>query len=245
MPSANGQYDDNAWLTTEAASRVLTDLEERSRRERPELDALNAKGAAHTRAAAPRFMLDVGPDVGRLLNVLARTLQARRVLEIGGSVGYSTIWLAAAVAETGGEVISIEMDQGKAAELRHNIGQARLAEHVQVVCDRADAVIPSLPAPFDLVLIDHWKDRYIDDFDLAWPKLRVGGVVISDNILVPETTAALMDAYVKHVRSQPDARSGTLCIGDGVEVTVRTDGRRADISRNRPLPSTAADRRAR
>lgn len=222
MPSVNGQYDDNARLTTEAASRVLADLEERSRRERPELDALNAKGAAHTRAAAPRFMLDVGPDVGRLLNVLARTLQARRVLEIGGSVGYSTIWLAAAVAETGGEVVSIEMDQGKAAELRHNIGQARLAEHVRVVCDRADAVIPSLPAPFDLVLIDHWKDRYIDDFDLAWPKLRVGGVVISDNILVPETTAALMDAYVKHVRSQPDARSGTLCIGDGVEVTVRT-----------------------
>jgi predicted O-methyltransferase YrrM len=221
MPSASDRIDEAALLMTEAASRVLSRLEERSRRERPELDALNAKGAACTRAAAPHLMLDVGPDVGRLLNVLARTAQARRVVEIGGSVGYSAIWLAAAVAEHGGEVISIEKDPGKAAEMQHNLAEARLAAHVRVVCDDADAVIPALAPPFDLVLIDHWKDRYISGFDLAWPKLRAGGVVIADNILMPAATTALMDAYVRHVRSQPDARSSTIPLGDGVEVTVR------------------------
>jgi predicted O-methyltransferase YrrM len=211
-----------ALLTTDAAASVLAGLEERSRRERPELDQLNAKGAARTRAAAPHLMLDVGPEVGRLLNVLARATQARRVVEIGGSVGYSAIWLAAAVAEAGGEVISIEPDQGKAVELRHNVAKAGLADHVRVVPGRAETVLPALPAPFDLVLIDHWKDRYIGDFDLAWPKVRAGGVVVADNILVPAATRALMDAYVCHVRSLPGARSGTLPLGDGVEVTVRT-----------------------
>jgi len=106
---------------TAAAARVLARLEERSTRERPELDALNASGAGSTRAAAPRLMLDVGPDVGRFLNLLIRRTPEPRVVEIGGSVGYSTIWLADAAAATGGEVISIENDDGKVEELRRNV----------------------------------------------------------------------------------------------------------------------------
>jgi predicted O-methyltransferase YrrM len=208
-------------LTPAAAGAVLARLEERSAGEQAELGALNAAGAAHTRAAAPRLMLDVGPAVGRLLNLLVRATQARRVVEVGGSVGYSTIWLAAAAAETGGEVVSIENDPGKAGELRANLAQAGLAHHVRVVCQSADTVLPRLQPPFDLVLIDHWKDLYIREFDLAWPKVRVGGVVVADNILAPRATAAQMEAYVKHVRSRPGARSATLPLGDGVEITTR------------------------
>lgn len=208
-------------LTSTAARDVLARLEDRSDSERSELDALNALGAAHTRAAAPRLMLDVGPAVGRLLNTLVRVTQARRVVEIGGSVGYSTIWLAEAAAETGGEVVSIEKDSGKAKELTQNVGEAGLLEHVRVICESADGVLPGLPGPFDLVLIDHWKDRYVREFDLAWPKVRVGGVVVADNILLPRATAPQMEAYVQHVRGLPDARSHTIPLGDGVEITVR------------------------
>lgn len=208
-------------MMSQAAARVLARLGERSAQERPELDELNAKGAAFTREAAPRLMLDVGPDVGVLLNVLARTTQAKRIIEIGGSVGYSTIWLAAAAAETGGEVISIETEPHKADQLRRNVSEAGLLEHVRVVQQSAHLAIPRLQGPFDMVLIDHWKDLYIREFDLCWPLVRAGGVVAADNILMPEATAAQMKAYVEHVRSFPDARSGTIAVGDGVEITCR------------------------
>jgi predicted O-methyltransferase YrrM len=202
--------------------QTLTALEERSRRERPELDGLNAQGAAATRAAAPRLMLDVGPDVGRLLNLLARILAARHIVEVGGSSGYSTVWLAEAVASSGGRVTSIEIDSGKAAEQRENLAAAGLLDHVDLVVDDSGSVIPRLAEPVDLVLIDHWKDLYIRDFDLVWPKVRPGGVVVADNILLPEATRARLQAYVEHVRSVPGAVSYTVAVGDGVEITHRT-----------------------
>ena len=207
--------------TSPAADRVLARLEERSRQEEPELQALNARGAKWTRAAAPRLMLDVGPDVGRFLNVLVRTARAQMVVEVGGSVGYSTIWLAAAVADTGGEVVSIETDRGKAEELRSNLAEAGLLEHVRIECESAHVVIPELPGPFDLVLIDHWKDLYIREFDLAWPKIRAGGLVVADNILQPAATAGKMRDYVGHVQAAPAACSYTLPLGDGIEVTCK------------------------
>lgn len=201
---------------------VLDELEERSRRERPELDELNAQGASATRAAAPRLMLDTGPDVGRLLNVMARMLDAQHVVEVGGSAGYSTIWLAEAVAATGGRVTSIELDRGKHDEQRENLRAAGLLDHVELVCDDASAVIPGIEGPVDLVLVDHWKDVYVRDFDLVWPKVRPGGVVVADNILVPEATVELMRAYVAHVQALPDAVSFTVDVGDGVEITYKT-----------------------
>jgi len=91
-----------------------------------------------------------------------------------------------------------------------------------VIHGSADAVVRELPGPFDIVLIDHWKDLYIREFDLVWPKVRPGGAVVADNILVPAATADRMRAYVEHVRNVPGACSLTLPLGDGVEVTTRT-----------------------
>lgn len=209
-------------LTSATAAEVLARLDKRSASERSELEALNAKGASFTREAAPRLMLDVGADVGKFLNILARTTSAKRAVEIGGSVGYSTIWLAAAMAATGGEVVSIEPDQGKVAELSRNLEDAGLLPYVRIIPESAHIALPQLSGPFDIVLIDHWKDLYIREFDLAWPKVRAGGVVIADNILQPAATAAQMRAYQEHVRSLPDSCSETLPLGDGVEVTVRS-----------------------
>jgi predicted O-methyltransferase YrrM len=208
-------------VTSPAMDRVLARLEERSSREEPELQALNARGAKWTRAAAPHLMLDVGPDVGRFLNILVRTARAQMVVEVGGSVGYSTIWLAAAVADIGGQVVSIETDDGKVEELRKNLAEAGLLEHVRIESESAHLVLPELPGPFDMVLIDHWKDLYIREFDLAWPKLREGGLVVADNILKPAATADQMRSYVAHVRDVPDAHSYTLPLGDGLEVTSK------------------------
>jgi predicted O-methyltransferase YrrM len=208
-------------VPTTTAAGVLSTLEDRSRRERAVLDRLNDIGAAATRAAAPKLMLDVGPEVGRLLNALVRIVGAKHVLEIGGSVGYSTIWLADAAAAVDGQVLSVEPDPGKAAQLRDNVAAAGLADHVEVVQEDAAAVIPRLADPLDLVLIDHWKDLYVREFDAVWPRIRTGGVVVADNVLLPEVTRPQMQAYQDHVRACPGAYSFTVPLGDGVELTWR------------------------
>lgn len=200
---------------------TLTRLEQRSASEKAEVDRLNEIGAAVTRAAAPNLMLDVGPQVGQLLNVLVRITNARQVVEIGGSVGYSTIWIAEALSHTGGRVVSIEPEPGKADQLKTHLADANLADYAEVIVDDARLVMPLLPGPFDMVLIDHWKDIYIREFDAAWPKLRSGGVIVADNILRPQATADLMQAYLNHVRVIPNTYSFTLNVGDGVELTWR------------------------
>lgn len=209
-------------VPTTTAAGVLATLEERSRREQAELDRLNSIGAGATRAAAPGLMLDVGPDVGRLLNALVRIVGAKQVLEIGGSVGYSTIWLADAAAAVGGRVVSVEPDAGKAAQLRDNVAAAGFADQVEVLQEDIADVLPRLPGPLDLVLIDHWKDLYVREFDAVWPLVRTGGVVIADNVLLPEATRPQMREYQEHVQAAVGAYSLTLPLGDGVELTWQT-----------------------
>jgi predicted O-methyltransferase YrrM len=204
-------------------SAVLARLEERSKREQQELAELNSKGARFVREAAGRFMLDVGVDVGRLLNTLVRSLGARQVVEIGGSIGYSTLWLAEAARSTGGRVTSFEIDTEKVKQMRQNLSDAGLLEHVEIIAEDASLHLPKLKGPFDLVLVDHWKDIYIRDFDLAWPQVRRGGMVVADNILIPEATREQMRAYVAHVQNAPGARSFTLPVGQGIEITQRID----------------------
>ncbi|MEU7158208.1 O-methyltransferase [Streptomyces chrestomyceticus] len=204
---------------------VLAGLEERSLKEQRELEALRAQGGTALRDRAGSFMLDVGPDVGQLLNTLVRAMAARTVVEVGGSVGYSTLWLGEAVRATGGRLYSIEVDPAKQAEQRDNVTEAGLADVVELTALEAPALVPALPGPIDLVLLDHWKELYVRDFDACWPALRPGGLVLADNILVPKKNAQVIAAYRRHVGGVPDAQSQVLKIGDGVEFTVKREAR--------------------
>ena len=200
---------------------VLARLEERSRSEIPRLLQLRAAGKTALRDVASEFMLDVGRDVGRMLNLMVRAAGATTVVEVGGSVGYSTIWLAEAVPRDSGRVISFEPDDGKRVQQRQNLEDAGLLPVVELVGDDAGSVLPELPGPFDLVFLDHWKELYKREFDLVWPKLRPGGLVIADNIIKPAKNAAIIADYLAHVRQVADARTLVVDIGDGISLTVR------------------------
>jgi predicted O-methyltransferase YrrM len=202
---------------------VLHALDTRSQRERTILEELRAEGGTVLREQAGSFMLDVGPQVGLLLNTLVRAMNARVVVEVGGSVGYSTIWLAEAVRATAGRLYSIEVDAGKQREQEMNLKEAGLDSVVELTSREAADLVGGLPAPIDLVLLDHWKELYIRDFEVCWAALRPGGLIVADNIVEPRKNAAVIAGYRDHIGRRPDTRSQVLNIGSGLEITVKVD----------------------
>ena len=116
--------------------------------------------------------LQVPPTSGALLYALAAGRPGCEVLEIGGSRGYSTIWLGAAVSEFGGHVTSLEADPVKLEASARNIAEARLDEWIDVIPGDAFESLEQLDGPFDLVFLDAWKDDYEALFQLARSTLR-------------------------------------------------------------------------
>jgi predicted O-methyltransferase YrrM len=166
-------------------------------------------------------MLAVGPETGLFLNTLARATRAQTVVEVGGSFGYSTIWLAEAVEANDGRLISLESVPAKAERIRQRVAQAGLEKTVQVIQGDALEQLSGLPEPFDLVLIDAWKDDYPAYFELVFPKLRPGGLIVADNVPYQGGGMPGIDAYVARARSHPNAQSQPVPLGSGIEVTLR------------------------
>lgn len=191
------------------------------------LQALETKRTDRSEFIAPsgirdrdRMMLAVGPDTGQFLNTLIRATRATRVLEVGGSMGYSTLWQAEAVEANGGRLTTLEAFAPKAEALRKHVADADLERTVQVIEGDAREVIAGLPGPFDFVLIDAWKADYPRYFELVLPKLTAGGVLVADNMTFPEPDAGILE-YVRLVRSHPEMQSQLIPIGSGLELSVR------------------------
>jgi predicted O-methyltransferase YrrM len=201
-----------------AIARTLTELEEqRQRQQAAQADPASTTGPRER----DKLMLAVGPDTGKLLNTLIQATRARNVVEIGGSMGYSTIWQAEAVERNGGTLTTLEAVQAKVEILHGRIVQAGLERTVQVVEGNALEVLPGLEGPFDFVLVDAWKGDYPAYFDLVFPKLAIGGLIVADNITYPAPPDAGIQEYVRKARSHPDAQSQLIPVGSGLELTVR------------------------
>jgi predicted O-methyltransferase YrrM len=206
----------------QARAEVANTLEELERQRQHQLASFPRRGRGLTDPHdRDRLMLAVGPDTGRFLNTLLGAIQARRALEIGGSMGYSTIWQAEALERTGGSLITLEAVPSKVEILKRRIAQAGLEQTVQVLAGDARTILPTLPGPFDLVLIDAWKDDYPTYFDLVFPKLRVGGLIVADNITRPSPPSQGILEYLRKVRSHPGAQTQLIPIGSGLELTIR------------------------
>jgi predicted O-methyltransferase YrrM len=155
----------------------------------PVLDAALAANAA---AGLPAH--DVSPAQGRLLELVARMCGARRVLEIGTLGGYSTIWLARALA-AGGRLVTLELEPRYAEVARANLARAGLDGVVEVRVGAALAILPALAGeggePFDLVFIDADKQSAAEHLRWALELVRPGGVIVADNVV---RDGALADA---------------------------------------------------
>jgi predicted O-methyltransferase YrrM len=140
-------------------------------------------GAARAaNAAAGLPAIDVSPLQGRLLELLARAVGARRVLEIGTLGGYSTLWLARAVAPDG-RVVSLELSEAHAAVARANLAAAGFADVAEVVAGPALDSLAALGGTFDLVFIDADKQRHDAYFEAALRLSRPGTLIVADNVV--------------------------------------------------------------
>lgn len=129
--------------------------------------------------------INVSPNQGRLLYLLATIAKAERVLEIGTLGGYSTTWLARALPPTG-VVITLELSEVHAEVARRNIGRAAPAARVDIrVGPAVDALraMANVEAPFDFIFIDADKPAYVQYLDLAIPLSRPGTVIVADNVI--------------------------------------------------------------
>jgi predicted O-methyltransferase YrrM len=144
--------------------------------------ALDAALEASEAAGLPH--INVAPNQGKLLMLLARATQARRILEIGTLGGYSTIWLARGLAPDG-RLVTIEANPDYAAIARANIARSGLGEQVEVRVGRAQDVLPGLAseAPFDLVFIDADKPGTPGYFQWAVKLSRRGSLIVVDNVV--------------------------------------------------------------
>jgi predicted O-methyltransferase YrrM len=166
----------------------------------------------------PKRMLNITPDTGRLLWILVRVARARRILEVGTSNGYSTIWLADAARETGGRVVTLERSPEKVAEARANLARAGLADHVEIREGPAAEALAALPGPFDLVFLDADRPRYRAYLELVTPKVVRGGLLVADNVV---SHRAELDDYLRRVGGDPAWFTVTVPIGKGEEVSLK------------------------
>jgi predicted O-methyltransferase YrrM len=155
---------------------------------------------------------------GKLLHILAIASQAKSVIELGTSTGYSGVWLASAMQATGGRLLTIEPDSDKIKLANESFARAKVAAHVGLVKGKALGMLHTLNGPFDLAFVDAIKDEYIAYFEQLWPKMRAGGLIIADNI---DDLKEQLAPYVKHVQSRDDAVSVSLHIGNGMELTMK------------------------
>jgi predicted O-methyltransferase YrrM len=199
-----------------AVRRVLDTYEQRSTEEMRHWSALEPQQFA---AERDQYLLAVGPATGLFMNLLIKEAKSGTILEIGTSYGYSTVWLAEAARATGGKVITLELQSYKQDFAREQLRKAGLAEFVEFRSGDAKDLLALLNTPIDFVLLDLWKDLYIPCFDLFYPKLAPGALVVADNMLYPESAQAHATVYRKHVRAAADIQSVLLPVGQGLEVS--------------------------
>ena len=204
----------------QAVQKVLAEYDERSRQEWAGVRQGSAQAGIATR---DQMLLSVGPSAGQFLNSLVRDGQAKRILELGTSYGYSTVWLAEAAKAVGGKVISLDVADYKQAHAAEALERAGLGGVVEFRNGDALEILKTLDGPFDLVLLDIWKDLYRPCLELFYPKLAPGAVIVADNMLRPAEDRTNALNYRRLVRSKPNISSVLLDIGQGLEVS-RLDG---------------------
>ena len=172
-------------------------------------------------------MLAITKETGELLNMILRLKNAKNMLEVGTSVGYSTTWCAEAILENSGKIITIEQNPNKIKRAHENFQRAGISEIITIKEGAALKILAELNQQeenqdfFDFVLIDADKENIREYFDLILPMVSLGGVIITDNMLYPEKYKQDMKKFSDYLKTNSKVRTITSPIGNGEEITIK------------------------
>ena len=188
-------------------------------RVRAVLARLEAEDADERARGVPREQRarQVARTTGQFLFAFVAPQTDCEVLEIGGSRGYSSIWLGAGVRHLGGRVLSLENDPAKVEAWRRNVAEAGLEDWCELIDGDALEVVPGIADVFDVVFLDAEKEQYEQLFTQARTKLEPGAVVIADNVLSHED---VLGAYSRARQSDPTLESVPVPLDRGLEFSV-------------------------
>src|SRR6266480_7501577 len=188
-------------------------------RVRAVLERLEREDAAERERGLPpeQRSRQVEPTTGRFLFSLVAPQTDCEVLELGGSRGYSTIWLAAGVRYLGGRMLSLEHDPAKAEAWRANVEEAGLDEWAELVPGDAFETLPAIDDVFDVVFLDAEKEQYEELFQLTRGKLEPAALIVADNVL---SHADPLAAYSQARQADPTLESVTVPLDRGLELSV-------------------------
>jgi predicted O-methyltransferase YrrM len=191
-------------------------LDDRVRSVLARLEVEDAEEREHG-LSLPERSRAVARTTGQFLLALVAPQTDCEVLEVGGSRGYSTIWLAAGVRYLGGRVLSLEHDPRKIEAWRANIAEAGLEEWAELLEGNAKETLPAIDDVFDVVFLDAEKEDYEELFQSARTKLEPGAIVVADNVLSHEET---LGKYSRARQADPNLESVTLPLDRGLELSV-------------------------
>lgn len=171
----------------------------------------------------------VGAAEGSFLYILAKAAGARRILELGTAIGYSGTWWARALPP-GGELVTVEADPKTAKLAEANLARTGVQDKVTILVGQAQEVLADLEGPFDLIFVDIHKEGYPEVLEPCIRRLRVGGLLVTDNVLWHGAVAdpkdrtkdtAAIRTYNERLAKDPRMRASILPLRDGVSVALK------------------------
>ena len=170
----------------------------------------------------------VGAAEGSFLHILARSLRAKRILELGTAIGYSGTWLARALVD-GGELVTVEHDPETAALAQKNFEKTGVVSKVRILVGAADRILRNLKGPFDFIFNDIDKAGYPAVLEPCIERLRVGGLLVADNVLwhgdvarkVRSAETAAIRTYNERLAKDPRMIATIVPLRDGVSIASK------------------------
>ena len=173
-------------------------------------------------------MLTISNETGEFFNILLKAMNAKKILEVGMSVGFSTLWFADTILANNGKIVTIEENRDKITRAKKNFEEAEVSAQIEIKEGKALQILHKLATSeseqqqFDFVFLDADKENNIEYFDLVLPLVRVGGIIATDNILYPEEFRPEIKKFTEYIKSKPNIQTMTLDLGNGEEISIKT-----------------------
>ena len=209
--------------------RVLNELEKQS--------ALERSGS--TEISHEESMLAITGDTGEFFSILLSSMNAKRILEVGTSVGYSTLWIAYSLYQnkensllSKRSITTIDNNQLKIKKATTNFSNAGVRDIIEIIEGNAIDVLKQLSNNvnqnpddqsqyFDFIFLDADKENLPEYFDIAISMVKKGGLIVTDNVLYPEEYRPSMSKYIEYIRKKDFVQSVTVPIGHGEELSLK------------------------